>query len=78
MNKREELEVMIGRQVAEAISTAMKTEIEPRDIMAYYVMAIGACMSVVFEDGTASRVKDVCGDWGKKGFTEARMSGIRR
>ena len=75
---RDQLESLIGRQVSETISEfGLKGEYEPREIMACYVMAIGACMSVVFEDATASKVKESTGEWAKRGFTEANSLTFR-
>jgi hypothetical protein len=75
---RDQLESLIGRQVSETISDfGLKGEFEPRDIMACYVMAIGACMSVVFDDASASKVKEAAGEWAKRGFTEANSLTFR-
>lgn len=76
--ERDKLESLIGRQVSETISKfGIKGDFEPRDIMACYVMAIGACMSVVFDDATASKVKESAGEWAKRGFTEANSLTFR-
>ena len=61
---RDHIESLIGRQVSETISEfGLHGDFEPREIMACYVMAIGACMSVVFDDASASKVKEACGEW---------------
>ncbi len=50
---RDQVELMIGRQVAETISEfGIKGDIEVSDIVSCYVMAIGASMSVVYDDLT--------------------------
>ena len=78
MNKREEMEIMIGRQVAESIAAGfVGKEIDVKDIMACYVMSVGATMSIIYEDATASKVKEACGEWGKRGFTEAKSMTFR-
>lgn len=77
MAKREDLEVMIGRQVAETIGSQLGGDFTPRDVMSCYIMAVGATMAMIFEDATASKVKEACGEWGKRGFTEANSLSLR-
>tara|TARA_B110000285_G_scaffold218176_1_gene267345 strand:+ start:2337 stop:2585 length:249 start_codon:yes stop_codon:yes gene_type:complete len=68
--KRMDFEILVARQVAQTISLNYK-DFDVKDIMACYVMAIGASMSIVYEDATASKVKEACGEWAKRGFLEA-------
>ncbi len=44
---------------------------ETSDVMAIYVMSIGAAMSVLYKDASSSKVKNIVGSWAKAGFEEA-------
>jgi hypothetical protein len=68
------MEVMIGNQVATSIMDyAIKGDFELSDIASTYVMAIAASMSVVYDDDlTASKIKEIVGEWAKRGFTQSK------
>lgn len=67
------MEYKIGKEVSESILEHTKAGFEPEDVMHCYVSAIGAAMSMLWEDSTRDKVKNVVGSWGADGFTSANM-----
>ncbi len=68
---RIELEAEIANHVAQSILKYNEAGMDTSDVMAIYVMSIGAAMSVLYKEASSSKVKNIVGTWAKAGFEEA-------
>jgi hypothetical protein len=71
------VEFEIATQVSNGVMDYKKDGHEPHIILSLYMASVGACMSSLFEEMSASEVKHLCGTWGRKGFLDANSLDLR-
>jgi len=67
------MEYKIGKEVSESLLEHTKAGFPPEEVIHCYISAFGAAMSMLWEDSTRDKVKNVFGVWGADGFTSANM-----